>query len=298
MSIEGEHLLNWRYTCMNSIGQTAVAVNVESCSYNDATLVEAHRTQRLVAQREGHAPCELATVDNPHKDQAGVSAALWAGDGKHTFRFPADGEIKMIVTQEECDEACSHLRTFAEIGFDTESIAYIDGSGSNAKHAAVAQLCGDGKVCYIFLLYKWKSCYRSFTSLMATPSPKKIANNISHDISHLQERFPAEGRRGALTVNGALELSDLVPQNLKKRSLQFLVGELLGEYLDKQVSKRPIRFQPDLPPVDVSCLPLELITDHPQPSDRPSLVGGADTVGEACQLCGYGRVGAPASCSG
>ena len=149
MSIEGEHLLNWRYTCMNSIGQTAVAVNVESCSYNDATLVEAHRTQRLVAQREGHAPCELATVDNPHKDQAGVSAALWAGDGKHTFRFPADGEIKMIVTQEECDEACSHLRTFAEIGFDTESIAYIDGSGSNAKHAAVAQLCGDGKVCYI-----------------------------------------------------------------------------------------------------------------------------------------------------
>jgi hypothetical protein len=41
-------------------------------------------------------------------------------------------------------------------------------------------------------------------------------------------------------VNGALELSDLVPQNLKKRSLQFLVGELLGEYLDKQVSKRPI----------------------------------------------------------
>ena len=83
---------------------------------------------------------------------------------------------------------------------------------------------------------------------MATPSPKKIANNISHDISHLQERFPAEGRRGALTVNGALELSDLVPQTLKKRSLQFMVGELLGEYLDKQVRERPYRFQPDLPP--------------------------------------------------
>jgi hypothetical protein len=68
MRVDGEQLLNWRcaspampalccvliaprqhrYTVMNSIGQLAIAVNVESCSYSDATLVAAHDAWREV----------------------------------------------------------------------------------------------------------------------------------------------------------------------------------------------------------------------------------------------------------
>lgn len=35
----GEKLLNWRYTVMNEIGQVAIAVNTETCSYAAASSI-------------------------------------------------------------------------------------------------------------------------------------------------------------------------------------------------------------------------------------------------------------------
>ena len=238
MSFHGEHLLNWRYTNMNSIGQLAIAVNVESCSYNDATLVEAHRTRQQVAEREGHKPPQAAWVDNPHKDGPGISAALWTGDGKPTFRFP--GEIRLVKTAAECDAACADLRRYDEIGFDTESPTFVDGGGSHSQRASIGQACGDGDIGYIFLFDQWPECYRSFAALMSAERPAKIASQISHDVSHLQARFPSSGRRGApLLINGQIELREATAHlRLAKRNLQFLVAELFSKFLVKRIDHR------------------------------------------------------------
>ena len=62
---DGAKLMNWRYTGFNSIGQSVIAVNTESCSMNDVALVAAHRAQRRAAEYWGHGvPC-IATCDNP-----------------------------------------------------------------------------------------------------------------------------------------------------------------------------------------------------------------------------------------
>ena len=73
------------------------------------------------------------------------------------FRLPcAAGDIKLVETEAECDAACADLRRFDQIGFDTESVAYINGSGVNSGRAAIGQACGDGTFCYMFLFYKWQ----------------------------------------------------------------------------------------------------------------------------------------------
>ena len=52
-------LLNWRYTVFNSVGQAGIAINVESCSFYDTLLVEAHAAWRVNVARRGHPPVEL-----------------------------------------------------------------------------------------------------------------------------------------------------------------------------------------------------------------------------------------------
>ena len=56
--------LKWRYTAFNAAGQSAIAIDTESCSMYDAALV-AHRAQRRAAHCWEHGiPC-IATCDNP-----------------------------------------------------------------------------------------------------------------------------------------------------------------------------------------------------------------------------------------
>jgi len=238
VSVSGERVFNWRYTAMNSIGQTAVAVSVETCSYSDPSLVEAHRLEREVARREGREPPRAAWCDNPHKDAPGLRAALWAGDGRPTFSFP--GEIRLVESEAECDAACRYLSRFDIVGFDTENVAFLDGSGANSSKAAIGQACGDDQFCFLFLFYRWSSCYRSFASFASGATPHKVANQISHDVSALKARFPEISRRsGALELGGAVELRDEVRHlSLERHGLGFMVGALFDEYLDKSIDHR------------------------------------------------------------
>ena len=238
LSVSGEHVFNWRYTAMNSIGQTAVAVSVETCSYSDPSLVQAHRLEREVAQRQGREPPRAAWCDNPHKDAPGLRTALWAGDGRPTFSFP--GEIQLVESEAECDAACRYLSRFDIVGFDTENVAFLDGSGANSSKAAIGQACGDDRFCFLFLFYKWSSCYRSFATFASGATPQKVANKISHDVSALKARFPKISRRsGALELGGAVELRDEVRHlSLERHGLGFMVGALFGENLDKSIDHR------------------------------------------------------------
>ena len=54
------------------------------------------------------------------------------GEVLHTVKLWCDTE-----TQQECDEACTYLKTFSVLGFDTENVAYIDGSGSYLSDACL-----------------------------------------------------------------------------------------------------------------------------------------------------------------
>jgi hypothetical protein len=109
MTCDGVELLGWRYTVMNKIGQNPIAVNVESCSYADATLVEIHRVWREVAKREGHPPLKvngypqgLIKVDNPGKDGPGICEAVLAGGDMEIFKFPGIA----------CAHTHPHVRTY------------------------------------------------------------------------------------------------------------------------------------------------------------------------------------------
>ena len=63
--------LKWRYTAFNAAGQSAIAIDTESCSMYDAALVAAHRAQRRAAHYWEHGIPYIATCDNPAKDGRG-----------------------------------------------------------------------------------------------------------------------------------------------------------------------------------------------------------------------------------
>ena len=239
---EGAELLKWRYTAFNAAGQSGIAINTESCSMYDVALVAAHRAQRRAAYYWGHgSPC-IATCDNPAKDGRGLVAAVWAGDGKPECLFP--GTTVLVETEAQCNAACAYLAGFEMLGCDVENVAYLDGSGTNSDQAAIVQLCGDERRCFIFEVHKWPSSYASFATLMADSSVKKVANNWSGDVARILKRFAA--RDGAPTrgqpfsdIGGRVELADTVSHlNLKSKSLENMVSAVLGQYLDKAVDHR------------------------------------------------------------
>jgi hypothetical protein len=77
------------------------------------------------------------------------------------------GEIKVVVSTEQCDSACGDLLAGSELYWDTESVAYLDGSGTNTNTAALVQICSGDGVCYLCRVALWPACYPSFTELMA-----------------------------------------------------------------------------------------------------------------------------------
>lgn len=234
--------LKWRYTAFNAAGQSAIAIDTESCSMYDAALVAAHRAQRRAAHYWEHGIPYIATCDNPAKDGRGLVAAVWAGDGKPECLFP--GTTVLVETEAQCNAACAYLAGFEMLGCDVENVAYLDGSGTNSDQAAIVQLCGDERRCFIFEVHKWPSSYASFATLMADSSVKKVANNWSGDVARILKRFAA--RDGAPTrgqpfsdIGGRVELADTVSHlNLKSKSLENMVSAVLGQYLDKAVDHR------------------------------------------------------------
>ena len=225
-----------RYTVMNSIGQTVIAINTETCSFADRLLLRAHRRWRSVAAYFGHVKPSLASVDNPARDAPGAKSAVFGGDGLPEARF-GRASVVLIETEAQCNDAITDLRlnlgSTRCVGFDTEWIAYIPPHvGTNSNEAAIAQLCGSDDVCYIFLFYKWGGvCYDAFLSFMSDASITKAAVNIASDVSKFVSRFPAAGRRGAAPlVAGQL--------NLEPGTLEQMTRRVFGEYVDKSIDHR------------------------------------------------------------
>ena len=65
-------------------------------------LLEAHRRYRRAAAFWKHPSPLVATCDNPAKDGRGLTAAIWAGDGKKEWLFP--GKVIVVETEAQCDE--------------------------------------------------------------------------------------------------------------------------------------------------------------------------------------------------
>ena len=238
----------------NGYGGIPISLFVETTSYNDPTLVRGHNNLEEARVRHGHRKTIYLSCDNPHKDGAGVypcavvhtcctmwvagyhtpavqftcstgvRANLYAGGGKERFRFP--GAIVLVRTEEECDAACAKLlaapRTRGapiELYWDTESVAYLDGSGTNTNTAALVQICRDASAytrathgalthhapstrcatalcctmcgtgaCYLFRVALWASCYASFARLMGDAS---VVNRATHSAPPTPCTFPS-----------------------------------------------------------------------------------------------------------
>ena len=259
---EGAELLKWRWTVFNSAGQAAIVANTESCSMYDTGLLDAHRRHRRAAAFWQHPSPEAATCDNPAKDGLGLTAAVWAGDGKPEFLFP--GTTIVVETEEQCDEACTYLSQFGVLGFDAENIAYTDGSGVNSDKAATVQLVGDEHKAFIFKVMPfcsqlqclsqpqacmltnalhslrlqvsvWPSLFPSFARLMASRRTKKVSLGVGGDEKRFAKRFDV----GADAFNGGLELVDSVKHlQLPSHELSYMVSALFGMYLDKAIDHR------------------------------------------------------------
>ena len=133
-----------RYTVFNSIGQSVIAINTDSCSFNDTLLTMAHANWRTNAKRLGHPDPTFVTCDNPRRDGPGLLAVTYAGDGLETACF--SGTVVWVETEAECDAACRDLRAHPRLGFDTENVAYIPPHvGVNLDRAALVQLCASDR---------------------------------------------------------------------------------------------------------------------------------------------------------
>ncbi len=123
------------------------------------------------------------------------------------------GEIKVVVSAEQCDSACGDLLAGSELYWDTESVAYLDGSGKNTNTAALVQICSGDGVCYLFRVALWPACYPSFTELMANNQHK-----VGHDVADFH-----------LVINGAVNLKERIGcLSLSSHALHKMIDQQFG----------------------------------------------------------------------
>ena len=228
----GDRTLNNVFKAMNSFGGIAVSVFTETTSYGDPTLMRAFDNCRAAAKRYGHPDPHYAVLDNPHKDGPGLCASLWPGGGKERFLFP--GDIVVVVSEEECNDACRDLLARNEtLYIDTESVAYTDGSGENTNKAALVQICIDDRVCYLFRVALWPKCYPSFAQLMANDQLVKVAHFVGHDTADLKRRFPD------IVINGAVNLKERIAcLSLSSNALDKMIDQQFNQWLNKNIDHR------------------------------------------------------------
>ena len=56
------------------------------------------------------------------------------------------------------------------------------------QEAATVQIVADDKRCFIFLVHKWPSLFKSFAQLMSNDKVKKIFHGVEGDVSRLTKR--------------------------------------------------------------------------------------------------------------
>ena len=234
---DGLQLLAWRYTKMTEKGYVKLAVNTETCSFSDASLVTASDNDRKADQHYNHPRQKISVLDNPGFDGAGCCENEWLGDGLPLFNFT--GAIHIVRTEDEVQEACMELLKTPVLGYDTENVAYFGrhkGTGETSKKAAVLQLCPDSSDCYIFLLHEWESCPAPLKALLEDSTIAKVGVHCHTDDQKINARF------SNVTVKGTVDIIQVLKDKvgLPSYSLASMVKFVLGQHinLDKRMDHR------------------------------------------------------------
>ena len=113
------------FACMNEWGGIYAKAFTQTTSYRDSTVVRLFNNLRCAANKFGHGPIRLAYCDNPNNDAKSIANLAFRGNGKVQFEFP--GDIRLVETEDQCNEACEYLTTDgdgATLYYDTENVAY------------------------------------------------------------------------------------------------------------------------------------------------------------------------------
>ncbi len=133
------------------------------------------------------------------------------------------GQIVLIDTVEEAEEAVIYLSSFPRLGFDTETRpAYKKGS---LYGVALIQISTD-EVCFLFRsnIIGFPDC---LVDLLSNPKIQKIGLSLRDD-------FLSMSRRQKFTPQGFVDLQTVVPQyDIKDLSLQKVYALLF----EKKISK-------------------------------------------------------------
>jgi hypothetical protein len=210
-SKDGLRMLVWRYTKMTEKGYIKIAVNTETCSYHDASLVAACDNDRAADAKHKREPELIAYCDNPSHDGAGLLENTYLEDGLPLFRF--DGTVEIVDTADKLREACTYLSQYQTIGYDTENVAYIgrhSKDGENSNQAATCQLAGDDDVCFVVVLHLLdEPDVLPLKGLLEDENIKKVGISISGDDTKINKRF------SSITVQGSVDLIKTVKKRVK-----------------------------------------------------------------------------------
>jgi len=237
----GQITLKNNLAMMNELGLVKFWILTETTSYNDPRAVAAFNAYRKSCIAAGIDLPRLNINDNPARDARAIAENLWMG-GRDQLRF--EGDVVLCYSEPQCDAAVAELVAEDTVGFDTENVAFVDGSGTNIDAAAIVQIATRRRA-YIFVVHSWSHLYVSFKLLMSSVV-KKVAVNVSHDVASLRKRFDD------VVVNSTEELTEMARAagQMEKLSLQGMGHYFLDLHVDKRVDHS--RWQDPLDPAQIA----------------------------------------------
>jgi hypothetical protein len=178
-------------------GSFPVSVFTHSTSCDDVTLQRAHDGYNQAKARHGHPDTIYAVNDFPTRDGPAMMQLLCPSRGlKSTLQIPTNMEVKLIADDKvSCDTACaqvlSSLNPQDKVFFwDTESVTYVTGQGTNEQRCSLVQVCASNQLTVLFHVGTWTTMFASFQSLFEDVTIQKVAHYVQHDLKHLSSKFP------------------------------------------------------------------------------------------------------------
>lgn len=133
------------------------------------------------------------------------------------------GRIVVIQSEDEAEKACSYLKTFREVGFDTETRPAFKKGISH--QIALMQLSTD-EVCFLFRLniIGLPDC---LADILISPAVKKVGLSLKDD-------FMAIHKRASIAPVNFIDLQDFVKDyGIEDTGLQRIYGILFGKRISK-----------------------------------------------------------------